>query len=1032
MRWSGSDRSPGRAAPGRGWRGGIVALFALLSVLATLPTEGNAQAEPGGRIQVLFLGDDRLHNPFLRAKEILPVLANNGIDMVYSADPSVLSTESLNRFHTLIFFNNQPMITPDQLSALLGFIENGGGLVALHSASAAFQNSEEYIRLVGASFRNHGMEVFSPVTVASNAGHAALMGVTAFESEDETYFHSKHNPVHRTVLQVRRHAEGEEPWTWVKPYGDGRVFYTASGHDERTWGTEGFQQLVVQATKWTAGSWAENLQPNDPVPTMARLDVPLPNYTPGAPWGTLSPSIFEAPEPMQPAESVALTMLRPGFSMQLFAQEPMVRRIIDFTWDERGRMWAAETNDYPNRLLDDGVEGGDRILILEDTNGDGMADKSTTFADGLNLVTTIALIDGGLIVGQAPHIFFMQDTNGDDVADVKRQIMTGFPRNDTHGQISNFRYSFDNQILASVGYNGFRGTVGDRTYGNEFSQGYFTFTPDGQQIDYLARTSNNTWGVAQTEDGFIFGSTANGRASQTMTIPGRYYYSMGFREPVLPGIADRNDVYPVRAIQQVDQFGLYTAGSAHEIYTARAFPQEYWNRVAFEADPTANFIGTFDIRPNGSTFATTNSWNFLASRDAWMAPVQVKVGPDGALWVSDFYTLVAQHNPVPRMTDAECCENGAGNAYETPNRDAEHGRIYRIVYDGAPDATPMRLDNATPTQLVAALENDNQFWRFTAQRLLVDRGNRDVVPMLVQLLDDHTIDELGLNVGALHALWTLHGLGAYSDPAAMQSLRNALYHPSVGIRRAALQALPRNDQLLVDILDAGILPNRPAGNQSIQDTNAAVRLEALLAISELPTSATAAQAIRDAIAINSNVTDRWIPDAVAIAAAQHNPGLALELLQRPIPQNMANNAQYLTGIRSVVQLLARQYAVNKDVEALLVLLEAVPQANQDVAIGVFAGIAGSGGGGRGGGGPQGQGGQQAADPPFRQGDWNNQQIRGWPQGEVAVLTPAQQTRFTAAARAAGEAHAVRFTRVATALGIEFVLADAPAPTPAAN
>src|SRR5690606_13677216 len=111
-------------------------------------------------------------------------------------------------------------------------------------------------------------------------------------------------------------------------------------------------------------------------------------------------------------------------------------------------------------------------------------------------------------------------------------------------------------------------------------------------------------------------------------------------------------------------------------------------------------------------------------------------------------------------------------------------------------------------------------------------------------------------------------------------------------------------------------------------------------------------------------------------------------------------------VRSVVQLLTRSYAVNKDVEALIALLEAVPEANPDIAIGVFAGIAGPGGGGRGGGGPQGgQGGQPAADPPFRNGDWNAQQLAGWPANEVAVVSAAQQARIQAAARAAGEAHA---------------------------
>ena len=157
----------------------------------------------------------------------------------------------------------------------------------------------------------------------------------------------------------------------------------------------------------------------------------------------------------------------------------------------------------------------------------------------------------------------------------------------------------------------------------------------------------------------------------------------------------------------------HTAGAAHEIYTARAFPREYWTRMAFVADPTGHLIGMFELSDNGSGFSAKNRWNFMGNRDAWTSPVQVKVGPDGAVWVSDFYTLVAQHNPTPKNMKG-CCETGPGNAYETPNRDRLHGRIYRIAYDSA-RATPMRLDNATPAQLVRALTNDNLFWRMTAQ-----------------------------------------------------------------------------------------------------------------------------------------------------------------------------------------------------------------------------------------------------------------------------------------------------------------------------
>src|SRR5688572_26417369 len=188
----------------------------------------------------------------------------------------------------------------------------------------------------------------------------------------------------------------------------------------------------------------------------------------------------------------------------------------------------------------------------------------------------------------------------------------------------------------------------------------------------------------------------------------------------------------------------------------------------------------------------------MGNRDAWTSPVQVKVGPDGALWVSDFYTLVAQHNPTPKNMMG-CCETGPGNAYETPNRDRLHGRIYRIAYDSGPPppapARRRRLDTATPPQLVRALTDDNMFWRLTAQRLLVERGKTDVVPALVRLVNDHTVDDLGLNVGALHALWTLHGLGALADAQAMRAAREALYHPAASVRRAALMMLPRDERL---------------------------------------------------------------------------------------------------------------------------------------------------------------------------------------------------------------------------------------------
>ncbi|MGH7500480.1 MAG: PVC-type heme-binding CxxCH protein [Longimicrobiales bacterium] len=982
--------------PGR-WVGAW--LIVLLGMSAP-PLALNAQAPDGGRLKVLFLGDNGHHRPSARAKEILPALAYNGIDLFYTDEPSALDDETLDRYHALVLYNNQPEISPEEQAALFGFVEDGGGLVVLHSASASFQNSEAFIRLVGAAFKSHGTGTFSAVRLEPD--HPVLHGVPAFETWDETYVHTKHNP-DRTVLEVRREDGHDEPYTWVRDYGSGRVFYSAWGHDERTWTNAGFQQLVARAIKWTSGDWALTQTLAEPAPEVTQLEVGLPIYErPPAPWNTLAGMVDTAQAALEPDASYALMTVRPGLHVEPWAAEPLIQNIIDFTWDARGRLWVIETVDYPNVVLPEGQAGHDRILILEDADGDGRADASRVFAEGLNLATSLVFANGGVIVGQAPHMLFFKDTNGDDKADEKTILFTGWPRDDTHGTISNLRYGFDNQVWGSVGYNGFRGTVGGVRFGRgsdevSMGAGYFRFAPDGSSLDYVARTSNNTWGVAFTEDGYVFGSTANRNASNFVHIPGRYYRELIGQTPTLQTIADRQDVYALRNIFQVDQFGMYTAGSAHEVYTARAFPREYWNRMAFVTEPTAHVVGMFELSQNGSGFRAENRWNLMASRDGWQAPVQVKVGPDGAVWVSDFYSLVAQHNPTP-----EGMELGEGNAYETPNRDKVHGRIYRIVANDAPAPGTTRLDNATPQQLVAALADDNLFWRQTAQRLLVERGQTDVVPALIEMLNDPTIDELGLNPGALHALWTLAGLGAIGTSSeGTEAARRALSHPSASLRRAALMILPRDQRLMDDIFAAGMLPDRTSPtaveytvpNALLEDADGQVRLTALLTLSELPASERAASAIVALITVPRNARDRWLPDAAAIAGAKQGPNVALSLLNS---QPLARDTAYLTGLGTAVRLMAHSFATQENTAAVVALLEAVPQANPLIANGVLIGIVG-----------------EAPDDEGRQ----RRGPGGWPEESPPTLTAEQRSALAAAGRAASPEFANAFERIAARWGM---------------
>src|SRR5690606_35377904 len=225
---------------------------------------------------------------------------------------------------------------------------------------------------------------------------------------------------------------------------------------------------------------------------------------------------------------------------------------------------------------------------------------------------------------------------------------------------------------------------------------------------------------------------------------------------------------------QVDWHGGYTAAAGHAIYTARSFPPAYWNRVAFVSEPSGSLLHKCVLRPQGSHFVAHDARNVLASDDEWVAPIAAEVGPDGALWMIDWYNYIVQHNPTPHGF-----QNGPGNGYVTPFRDKKHGRIYRIVYRDRGASPPLDLSSADSASLVRALSHENLFWRLTAQRLLVEREKTDAVPALLEQVRNQSQDELGLNGGAIHALWSLHGLGLLdgSREDVTEAALEALGHP---------------------------------------------------------------------------------------------------------------------------------------------------------------------------------------------------------------------------------------------------------------
>lgn len=862
------------------------------------------------QLNILFLGDDGHHQPRERSQQVIPYFSERGIQLHYTEQQEDLNAENLKRYDSVMMYGNRYGITPRQEKDLLTYINNGGGFVAIHSASATFPESDIFVNLVGGAFKAHGAGTFS--VKHTEADHPVLQGVPDFESWDETYVHSKHNP-DKTILSVRVEGNHEEPWTWVRDQGNGRVFYTAWGHDERTWGEEGFKKLIEQGVRWTVGDWA--LDADFTPPTLTFGEGELPYYPEGEPWGTVGDPITKIQNPLTPEESREHIVVEPNLEVKLFASEDQVINPIDLDWDEQGRLWVTETVDYPNKFAPDRV-GNDRIKILEDTNGDGKADKVTVFADGLNIPTSLVLYKDGVIVSQAPDFIYYKDTDGDDIADEKEVLFTGWGTFDTHAGPSNLRYGFDNQIWGSVGYSAFEGTVGDEEH--QFSSGFYRFQPDGSSLEYISSTTNNTWGIGFNEEGIVFGSTANLDVPLHSAVPNRFYNSVrgSGQAPRISMIANSNRIFPLLGeVRQVDQHGRYTAGSGFHMYTARDFPESYWNKRAFVAEPTGHLLGEFILEPDGSTYSAKNIGNIAASQDEWFSPIQSKVGPDGALWVLDWYNLVIQHNPTPDGYDT-----GEGNAYLNDLRDQQHARVYRIVNKDADHQQNVNLKNASGEELVHTLTNDNLFWRLTAQRLLVESGELDVVPQLIELISDESIDELGLNPGALHALWTLHGLGALdgTNREAFDAALTALHHPASSVRRSALMTLPRNEEALEYILASDFLPNptvpgamdytMPATTGMASD--APVRLAALLAVAEMPASEKAGQSVAELLVTEENANDRWIRDAAIAAGAKNESSFLTHILQKQLPEHA--DSTYKANVNSAIEKVSAHYALGEE------------------------------------------------------------------------------------------------------------------------
>ena len=533
--------------------------------------------------------------------------------------------------------------------------------------------------------------------------------------------------------------------------------------------------------------------------------------------------------------------------LELFASEPDIAKVISFAWDERGRLWVCETRDYPHGVKPNG-EGNDSIKICEDTDGDGKADKFTIFADKLNIPTSLVFANGGVIVSQPPRFLFLKDTDGDDKADVREVIMTGWGVGDTHAQASNLHYGHDNWLYGCVGYSGYGGTVGGVQ--KRFGQGTYRFKGDGSALEFLHQFSNNSWGQSANEAGDQFGGTANGAPLFYGGIPASVAPA-GLSVKTAKKINLEDKAHTITPnFRQVDVMGGFTAAAGSAFINSANLPPRVQGK-AMVCEPTMKIIALMDVQPKGAGYVAKDGFNLVSSSDEWMSPVFSEVGPDGAVWFADWQNFIIQHNPTPSAGNGGYnAKTGPGGAHENPLRDHERARIYRVVWNQPQKPALTSLKGATTAELVKALASDNQFWRLTAQRLLVEGKKTDATETLKKI-----VATPNAGVAAVHALWTLHGLGQLDDATH----KSALLARDAALRRNATRALGTDDRAKSLFFSAGV----------VSDPDLITRSAAFVKLAEFPTTKEIQNIVGSLAKNPAHRSDEWLSECTRLLAKKH-------------------------------------------------------------------------------------------------------------------------------------------------------------------
>jgi putative heme-binding domain-containing protein len=444
--------------------------------------------------------------------------------------------------------------------------------------------------------------------------------------------------------------------------------------------------------------------------------------------------------PYSPDEAIEAMTVPPGFAVELVASEPDIVNPIAMAFDDRGRIWITESLEYPRKKPG---PGRDRVKVLEDTDSDGRADKITEFAGGLNIPTGIALGYGGVWVLNAPDLLWLQDSDGDGRADRTEVVVTGFGRADVHELPSTLTWGPDGWLYGFNGvFNPSRISSRGRAYA--FSCALWRVHPRTRQFQVVCEGTSNPYGLAWDPEGSAIVEACHWANDHLFHFVETGYYKRqaGPYPPftlVLGSITDHSH-------QKTAYCGL-------AYFDSDAYPEPYRSRL-YTGNIHGGCINADRLVRDGSTYQARAAPDFLTAHDAWFMPVAQKVGPDGCLYILDWY-------------DRYHC-------YQDANRDPEgidrqKGRLYRVRYANSPRASRFDLAREGDAALIELLSSPNIYFRETAQRLLTERNT----PAIRELLQKLVLDDAALRKARLHGLWALVGTGCLKPAFLSRLLRHA-------------------------------------------------------------------------------------------------------------------------------------------------------------------------------------------------------------------------------------------------------------------